>query len=464
MKQEAPDMIFIQETKCSIQKIKEIYSKWLNRFEFLEVKGENIARGILTLWNPLKIGIIDAEASRNYLSVVIQPVGDMDTYLVTNVYGPQRMDEKLRFLDSLMDLRERYVEMPWIMGGDFNMIKSLSEKKGGTRTLNKYSLAFQTFLDTMKLVDIDLSNGLFTWNNRRGGEYLVASKLKHIKLRLKDWNKNEFGNIFEEKKAIENKLQVLNQTLIKDGFDKVSNDKATKFQQDWENLCKEEEIFWRQKPRVQWLKERERNTIFFHRSTLANRAHNRISSIKDEGGQLLSAHEEIQVVLVQRFCGIVNETISNRDPFIKDLTRHIPRLVSREGNFNLNRPVTEEEISEVLKEMQNGKALGPDSFNVDFFKTCWNIVKQDILNVVEDSKRNITILKALNTSFISMIPKQDNALTPDKFRPIALCNVVYNIISKVAANRLKPLLPTLVPAEQSSYVEGRQILNNIIQA
>lgn len=47
----------------------------------------------MTLWNPLKIGIIDAEASRNYLSVVIQPVGDRETYLVMNVYGPHRMDD-----------------------------------------------------------------------------------------------------------------------------------------------------------------------------------------------------------------------------------------------------------------------------------------------------------------------------------------------------------------------------------
>jgi len=52
----------------------------------------------------------------------------------------------------------------------------------------------------------------------------------------------------------------------------------------------------------------------------------------------------------------------------------------------------------------------------------------------------------------------------DRFRPIALCNVVFKIISKVVANRLKPLLPTLVAVEQSGYVEGRQILDNIIQA
>eukprot|EP00253_Pinus_taeda_P023614 PITA_23614 len=55
-------------------------------------------------------------------------------------------------------------------------------------------------------------------------------------------------------------------------------------------------------------------------------------------------------------------------------------------------------------------------------------------------------------------------MTPDKFRPIALCNVVYKIISKVVANKLKALLPALVSDEQTGFVEGRQILNNIIQA
>lgn len=57
------------------------------------------------------------------------------------------------------------------------MIKSLSEKKGGTRALSKDSLAFQIFTENMKLVDVETNNGLFTWNNKRGGESQVASKL-----------------------------------------------------------------------------------------------------------------------------------------------------------------------------------------------------------------------------------------------------------------------------------------------
>ena len=96
MKEEKLDMVFIQGTKCSIDKIREIHSKWLIKYEYLEVKEDKTIGGILTLWNPQKIQILDVEASRNYLSVVIQPLGDKEVYLITNVYGPQNLEDKLR--------------------------------------------------------------------------------------------------------------------------------------------------------------------------------------------------------------------------------------------------------------------------------------------------------------------------------------------------------------------------------
>eukprot|EP00253_Pinus_taeda_P035429 PITA_35429 len=147
--------------------------------------------------------------------------------------------------------------------------------------------------------------------------------------------------------------------------------------------------------------------------------------------------------------------MEDRSRFIVKITQYIPRLVTNEDNHNLNRPVSEEEVSEVIKEMQNGKAQGPDGFNVDFFKACLDIVKQDILEVVEDSRQHKKVLKALNTTFIALIPKKENVVTSDVFRPITLSNVVYKIISKVIANRLKLLLHLLISKEQTGYVEGR---------
>jgi len=72
------------------------------------------------------------------------------------------------------------------------------------------------------------------------------------------------------------------------------------------------------------------------------------------------------------------------------------------------------------------------------------------------------MLPSLNVTFIALIPKEEHSQTLDKFRPIALCNVIYKIISKVIASQLKPLLPLLISLEQSSYVEGRKITDGII--
>eukprot|EP00253_Pinus_taeda_P009224 PITA_09224 len=160
---------------------------------------------------------------------------------------------------------------------------------------------------------------------------------------------------------------------------------------------------------------------------MANRAYKRISTIKDENGELENTHKNIEVVLAQHFRNITQENNPDTEQSMREITRHIPKLVPRQDNLNLNRLVTEEEVS-------------------------------------EDSTGSKTILKALNTSFISLIPKQDSAQIADKYRPIDLCNVVYKIISKGVADRLKPLLPSLVAEEQSCYVEGRQILNNIMKA
>lgn len=58
----------------------------------------------------------------------------------------------------------------------------------------------------------------------------------------------------------------------------------------------------------------------------------------------------------------------------------------------------------------------------------------------------------------------EEANTLENFRPITLCNVIYKIISKVIANKLKPILPGIISEEQSGYVKGRQILDNILLA
>ena len=112
--------------------------------------------------------------------------------------------------------------------------------------------------------------------------------------------------------------------------------------------------------------------------------------------------------------------------------------------------------------MALGKSPGPDGFTTNFFHHFGDLVKEDMLGIVEESRNKRGFLKAFNATFLTLIPKEAGVDTPDKFRPIVLWNVIYKIISKVIANRLKTLLPNLISSKQSGFVEGRQILDGVI--
>lgn len=67
-----------------------------------------------------------------------------------------------------------------------------------------------------------------------------------------------------------------------------------------------------------------------------HRSHNRISKIKYSQGNQLNTKKEIEVALVKHFQGIEEEPLLDKSQFIKDFTKHIPKLVTREENYNLN--------------------------------------------------------------------------------------------------------------------------------
>ena len=81
-----------------------------------------------------------------------------------------------------------------------------------------------------------------------------------------------------------------------------------------------------------------------------------------------------------------------------------------------------------------GKAPGLNEFTVDFFHYCWHLIKADVWKIVEESRKTLGILPAFNSTFLSLIPKEAKATTTQAFRPIALCNVIYKLITKVIAN------------------------------
>lgn len=225
---------------------------------------------------------------------------------------------------------------------------------------------------------------------------------------------------------------------------------------------KQEEFLWRQKSRIRWLKEGERNTKFFHSTTIQRRMNNTISHMQNSQGDKLEKQEDIEKELINHFKTVHQEQPTDKQSAINDILYHIPKLITEEHNKLLLRPVTIMEVEEASNQLKAGKAPGPDGFTSNLYHHFWDLIKADVWNVVEESRAMHWLLPSLNSTFTALIPKVARPSTPEKFRPIALCDVIYQIISKVIANRLKPLLPLLISPKQSEYVEGHQILDGII--
>jgi len=134
-----------------------------------------------------------------------------------------------------------------------------------------------------------------------------------------------------------------------------------------------------------------------------------------------------------------------------------PRFVGEEEANELTLPVTLEELDGVLKWFKKDKSLGPDGWTIELYLAFFDILASDLLQVVEECHSSGMLFNAINSTFIAIIPKTDSPISFDDFRPISLCNCLYNIISKIIANCIRPILSQHIILEQFAFLEDRQI-------
>jgi hypothetical protein len=116
-----------------------------------------------------------------------------------------------------------------------------------------------------------------------------------------------------------------------------------------------------------------------------------------------------------------------------------------------------EEVKAVLLLFKKEKSMGPDDWTTKFFVYFFDLDREDILAMVEESRTSGAIPGGLNATFLTLIPKANNPSSFDDFRPISLCNLTYKTISKVIANCIKPLLSKALSLEQMGFLKGRNI-------
>ncbi|KAJ1391834.1 Zinc knuckle CX2CX4HX4C, partial [Sesbania bispinosa] len=130
---------------------------------------------------------------------------------------------------------------------------------------------------------------------------------------------------------------------------------------NWDRFFKrQEEAYWGQRSRLKWIKWGDRNTKFFHATTVQQRWRNRIVRIKDDQGSWVTGHKLVMKAAMDHFQKVyTSESISGLD----DCLQAIPSLVSTDLNQRLCREVNDDEIKRAVEGLGKLKAPGPDGLN-----------------------------------------------------------------------------------------------------
>lgn len=171
---------------------------------------------------------------------------------------------------------------------------------------------------------------------------------------------------------------------------------------DLNDLLAMEESYWKQWSRVSWLKEGDRNTRFFHASASQCKQKNEIKSLQDCHGNLVTRRDNMVQVVEDYFRGIYHTSSLS---IIDQVVQLVETKVTTDMNNTLLLPFIGEEVRTALFQMNPSKALGPDGMNAFFYQKFWHIVGNDVTTAVLDFLNSGQLLKSINYTHISLIPK-----------------------------------------------------------
>ena len=225
-------------------------------------------------------------------------------------------------------------------------------------------------------------------------------------------------------------------------------------------LNEEEEIYWQQRSHDKQLKEGDRNTEYFHRMANGRKRRNLIISMEDEG-RTIEGDAELLAHATDYYKNLFGPEIGNSFPLDPALWQEEEK-VNMEENDMLPQPFSEEEIRFALFSMEKNKAAGPDKIPIEFYQSCWDIIKSDIIELFDDFHKGNLLVNRLNYGVITLLPKVQDAAKIQQFRQICLLNFLYKWITKTLTLRIEKLADKLILKTQSSFLKGRNIMNSVM--
>ncbi|XP_022030846.1 uncharacterized protein LOC110931776 [Helianthus annuus] len=285
----------------------------------------------------------------------------------------------------------------------------------------------------------------------------VVKKLRNLKHPLRSLLHKQ-GNLHVKVNDLRARLDDVHKLIDQNPFDADLRAKESQIIKDLQSAAYDEELFVKQKAKLDWLSAGDGNTTYFHNFVKSRNARSKIHSINDVDGNHFEG-PDVECAIVDHYMKFLGIESAVEDMNIEELFSNTVNPVDAN---HMIRPVTREEIKAAMFSIGDNKAPGPDGFTSVFFKKTWDIVGEEVSDAIMQFFDNGKLLQQVNHTIIALVPKVPTPSSVLDYRPISCCNVILKCISKILADRIKGSLGGLVNINQSAFIPGRRISDNIL--
>ncbi|XP_060961840.1 uncharacterized protein LOC133032039 [Cannabis sativa] len=405
--------------------------------------------------------------SQNHVDFEISVLGTI-TWRLTGFYGKPNRTLRARTWTLLRTLLSKS-PLPWCIIGDINNIVNQSEKRGGRAYPTALIAGFQSELHECSLHDLELRGYPYTWERGRDSGHLVEiildralvsqswldvfHEIKLCSSQLESWGKGLTGNFKKCIAKCKDKMADLKHSGLDNCYQEYATEKNNYFE-----ILAQQEFYWKQRSKQYWLNAGDKNSKYFHATASSRKRSNQIYQLQKPNGDWSSWDTGLSDVISNYF----DDLFTANGTFHNVVANDIRCSIDEDQNNLLLQPISTDEVRHALFQMHPDKAPGPDGMGPGFYQKHWDVVGPDIVNMVTDFFATGMISSGLNVTNLVLIPKKKNFISMSDMRPIALCNVLYKVLSKVLANRMRSIIDQIIFVNQSAFIPGRLISGNVM--